>query len=77
MLVMLTVGSKIKSSLINMPCALDEDFRQKFYDVSAKFLVGTPLTDVNLALIPKRSRRCRGKNIRYASCSHLALCIMR
>ena len=51
MLVMLTVGSKIKSSLINMPCALDEDFRQKFYDVSAKFLVGTPLTDVNLALI--------------------------
>lgn len=51
MLVMLTVGSKIKSSLINMPCALDEDFRKKFYEVSAKFLKGTPLTNVNLALI--------------------------
>ena len=51
MLVMLTVGSKIKSSLINMPCALDEDFRKKFYEVSAKFLTGTPLTNVNLALI--------------------------
>ena len=51
MLVMLTVGCKIKSSLINMPCALDDDFRSKFYDVAGKFLVGTPLTSVNLALI--------------------------
>lgn len=51
MLVMLTVGNKIKSSLINMPCAMDDDFRYSFYDVINKLFVGTQLTDVNLSLV--------------------------
>lgn len=51
MLVMLTTGSKIKSSLINLPCSLDDEFRFIFYNVINRFFVGTPLSDVNLALI--------------------------
>lgn len=51
MLVMLTTGSKIKSSLINMPCAIDDEFRFVFYNVINRFFIGTPLADVNLALI--------------------------
>lgn len=51
MLVMLTVGSKIKSSLINIPCAIDDEFRYLFYEVMNKLFIGTPLTEVNLALI--------------------------
>ncbi len=51
MLVMLTVGNKIKSSLINMPCAIDDDFRYLFYGVVNRLFVGTPLTDVNLTLV--------------------------
>ena len=53
MLVMLTVGNKIKSSLINMPCAIDDEFRYLFYDVMNKLFIGTPLTEVNLSLIQK------------------------
>lgn len=53
MLVMLTVGNKIKSSLINMPCAIDDKFRYLFYDVMNKLFIGTPLTDINVALIQK------------------------
>lgn len=51
MLVMLTVGNRIKSSLINMPCAIDDDFRYLFYSVINKLFIGTPLTEVNLALV--------------------------
>ncbi|MCC8073735.1 MAG: heat-inducible transcriptional repressor HrcA [Clostridiales bacterium] len=51
MLVMLTMGSKIKSSLINVNCAIDDEFRYIFYSVVNKYFVGTPLTDVNLALV--------------------------
>lgn len=51
MLVVLTVGSKIKSSLINLPCPLDDEFRFVFYDVMNKLFIGTPLTDVNMALV--------------------------
>lgn len=53
MLVMLTVGNKIKSSLINMPCAIDDKFRYLFYEVVNKLFIGTPLTDVNVSLIQK------------------------
>ncbi|MGN0522234.1 MAG: heat-inducible transcriptional repressor HrcA [Eubacterium sp.] len=51
MLVMLTVGSKIKSSLINMPCPVDDEFRYIFYNIMNKYFIGTPLSEVNLALI--------------------------
>lgn len=51
MLVMLTVGNRIKSSLINMPCAIDDDFRFLFYSVVNKLFIGTPLIEVNLALL--------------------------
>lgn len=53
MLVMLTVGSKIKSSLINIPCPIDDEFRLLFYEVVNRLFVGTPLTDVNLSLIQR------------------------
>lgn len=53
MLVMLTVGSKIKSSLINISCPLDDDFRFLFYEVMNRLFVGTPLTEVNLSLIQR------------------------
>lgn len=53
MLVMLTVGNKIKSSLINMPCAIDDNFRYLFYDVMNKLFIGTTLTDVNLSLLQR------------------------
>ncbi len=51
MLVMLTMGNKIKSSLINIPCAIDDDFRFLFYEVMNRLFIGTPLTDVNLSLV--------------------------
>lgn len=51
MLVMLTMGNKIKSSLINMPCAIDDEFRYIFYSVINRFFIGTPLADVNSVLI--------------------------
>ena len=51
MLVMLSVGGKIKSSVCKLACPLDEDFKALFYYVAAEFFVGTPLSEINLALI--------------------------
>ena len=51
MLVMLSVGGKIKSSVCRLACPLDDDFKALFYYVAAEYFVGTPLTDINLALI--------------------------
>lgn len=51
MLVMLTSGSKVKSSLINMPCALDEQFKKVFYAVMSEHFIGTPLSDITPALV--------------------------
>ena len=53
MLVMMTAGSKIKSSLINVPCAIDDDFRYLFYEVMRRLFIGTSLTEVNLSLVQK------------------------
>ena len=53
MLVMLTVGSKIKSSLINISCPIDDEFRFLFYEVMNRLFIGTPLTEVNLALVQR------------------------
>lgn len=51
MLVMLTVGSRIKSSLINLNCPLDDNFRYLFYEVMNRRFIGTPLTEVSKTLI--------------------------
>ncbi len=53
MLVMLTAGNKIKSSLINIACPIDDDFRFLFYEVMNRLFIGTPLTEVNLSLVQR------------------------
>lgn len=53
MLVMMTVGNKIKSSLININCPIDENFRMLFYEVMNRLFIGTPLTEVNQVLIQR------------------------
>ncbi len=50
-IVMLTVGGKIKSSVIQLDCVVDEEFRRLFYYVAKKFFVGTPLGDIDVSLI--------------------------
>lgn len=51
MLVMLTVGGKIKSSVCKLDCAIDEAFMRAFYNVANTFFIGTPLSDIHLATI--------------------------
>ena len=51
MLVMLTVGGKIRSSVCAIDCPIDNDFKTLFYYIMSEFFIGTALTDVNLGLI--------------------------
>ncbi len=51
MLVMLTVGGKIKSSVCRINCPVDHNFKSLFYYIVAEFFTGTPLTEVNLGLM--------------------------
>ena len=51
MLVMLTVGGKIKSSVCRIDCPIDHSFKALFYSVMSEYFIGTPLTDVNIGLI--------------------------
>lgn len=51
MLVMLTVGGKIKSSVIKLGCTIDDDFKKLFYFITKEFFVGVPLEDIDLSLI--------------------------
>lgn len=51
MLVMLTVGGKIKSSVCRVDCPVDDTFKSLFYYIMAEYFIGTPLTDVNIGLI--------------------------
>lgn len=51
MLVMLTSGSKIRSSLINVSCPVDDEFRALFYGVANRYFIGARLSEVNLSLI--------------------------
>lgn len=51
MIVMLTVGGKIRSSICSLTCPADADFKALFYGVVSNFFIGTALSDVNLALI--------------------------
>ena len=51
MLVMLTVGGKIKSSVIQMPCRIDDNFRRLFYVLAREFFIGVPVNEINMSLI--------------------------
>lgn len=51
MLVMLTVGGRIKSSVIRLNCKVDEDFRRLFYYIIREFFIGVPLNEIDLSLI--------------------------
>lgn len=51
MLVMLSVGGKIKSSVISIHCKIDDDFKKLFYFITTEFFVGVPLDDIDLSLI--------------------------
>ena len=51
MLVMLTVGGKIKSSVIQMPCVIDDEFRKLFYIITREFFIGAQLNEINMNLI--------------------------
>ncbi len=51
MIVMLSVGGRIKSSVCRLSCPADEEFRRLFYSVVGRFFIGTPLRDVTPALL--------------------------
>ncbi len=51
MLVMLSVGGKIKSSVCRLECNPDEELIAAFYGIAQKLIIGTPLTEVNMSLI--------------------------
>lgn len=51
MLVMLTIGGKIKSSVCRPECPVDEKFKSLFYYIMSEYFIGTPLTEVNIGLI--------------------------
>jgi heat-inducible transcriptional repressor len=51
MLVMLSVGGKIKSSVCRLSCPIDSDFKKAFYEITRLCFIGIPLEDINLSLI--------------------------
>ncbi|MBQ7740574.1 MAG: heat-inducible transcription repressor HrcA [Eubacterium sp.] len=51
MLVMLSLGGKIKSSVCNVSCNIDEDFRNLFYSIVKERFIGVQLSEINLSLI--------------------------
>lgn len=51
MLVMLSVGGKIKSSVCSLTCPVDDEFKALFYYITQKCFVGVPLSDISLSLI--------------------------
>lgn len=51
MLVVLSVGGKIRSSLCKLNCPVDNDFKALFYRISREYFVGVPLVDIDLSLI--------------------------
>ena len=51
MLVMLTLGGKIKSSVCSLSCNVDEEFKKLFYGFTREFFVGTPLNEIDLSFI--------------------------
>lgn len=51
MLVILSVGGKIKSSVCRMNCTVDDEFKRLFYLLASEFFIGESLSDINLSLI--------------------------
>ncbi len=51
MLVMLSIGGKIKSSVCKVSCPIDEEFLKTFYSVTNDLFVGVPLSDISLSLV--------------------------
>lgn len=51
MLVMLSIGGKIKSSVCSMNCQIDDEFKAIFYNVVNEYFIGTPLSEIDLSLI--------------------------
>ena len=51
MLVMLTLGGKIKSSVCSLGCKVDDEFKKAFYDFTREYFVGTPVDEIDLSYI--------------------------
>ena len=51
MLVMLTAGGRIKSSICRLSCPADDGFMAAFYDVMHSTFIGTRLSDVSIATV--------------------------
>ena len=51
MLVMLSLGGKIKSSVCTVNCPIDGEFRSLFYSVMKNHFIGMPLSEVNLSFV--------------------------
>lgn len=50
-LIMLSVGGKIKSSVCKLNCVIDNDFKRMFYKIINEYFIGVPLCDVDLSLV--------------------------
>lgn len=51
MLVMLSVGGKIKSSVCRLNCQVNDDFKKLFYHITSEYFIGVPLSDIDLSLV--------------------------
>ena len=51
MLVMLTLGGKIKSSICTLSCKVDDELKKAFYSFTNEFFVGTPLDEIDLSFV--------------------------
>lgn len=61
MLVMLSVGGKIKSSVCSLNCPIDDDFKKLFYQITSEYFIGVPLADIDLSLIQSTAPALGGK----------------
>ena len=55
MLIVLSTGGKIKSSLCKLNCNVNENFIKVFYALCSRYFIGTALEDVNIALLQSTS----------------------
>lgn len=51
MIVLLSVGGKIKSSLAKTECIIDDEFKGLFYGAVNEFFIGTPLSEINVNIL--------------------------
>ncbi len=51
MLVMLSLGGKIKSSVCIVNCPIDDEFKELFYKITRERFIGTPLSEIDLSFI--------------------------